>query len=51
MITKVATLAAALVLVVDGAYHAAYQYLSLPVLCYHLSAGLVLNPLWVVTGE
>jgi hypothetical protein len=23
----------------------------LSVLCYRLSAGLVLNPLWVVTGE
>lgn len=26
-------------------------YLSLPLFCYHLSAVLVLNPLWVVTGE
>jgi hypothetical protein len=51
MITEIVTLAAVLELVVDGACHAAYQYLSLSVWCYHLSAGLVLNPLWVVTGE
>jgi hypothetical protein len=51
LITEVATFAAVLELFVDGACHAAYQYLSLSVLCYRLSAGLVLNPLWVVTGE
>jgi predicted membrane metal-binding protein len=49
--TEVTTLAAVLELVVGVAHHAAYQSFSLPVLCYLLSAVLILNPLWVVTGE
>jgi hypothetical protein len=51
MIAEVTALAAVLELVVDGAHHAAYQSFSLPLLRYHLSAVLVLNPLWVLSSE